>query len=172
MMSNSLWPFPAWPNPKDSGHKRPPFNPANHEESPFMKKLLTAALISLTLGTANAQTPPAGYVQLTTAEKSNVTYYINPTSVRAQRFVNTPNPARLAVANFWASKGVFARQIFNCDNNTFAQVEYGPQGQEFASTNWNAAIDGTVIRVLLDVTCSIAYQPAQTPDNKPRGSNV
>jgi hypothetical protein len=35
------WPFPAFPNPLDTGHKRPKFNPtlarklANHEESPL-----------------------------------------------------------------------------------------------------------------------------------------
>jgi len=138
-----------------------------------MKKLITAALIALTLGTANAQVPD-GYVQLTTATKSNITYYINPASVKAQRFINTNNPARLAVANFWASSGAFGRQIFNCDNNTFAQVEYGPQGQELASSQWNAAIEGSVVRVLLDVSCSIAYLPITppAPSNRSRGDNV
>lgn len=29
------WPFPPFPNPLDNGHKRPKFNPANHEESPL-----------------------------------------------------------------------------------------------------------------------------------------
>lgn len=29
------WPFPAFPNPLDTGLKRPKFNPANHEESPL-----------------------------------------------------------------------------------------------------------------------------------------
>jgi hypothetical protein len=29
------WPFPAFPNPLDTGYKRPKFNPANHEESPL-----------------------------------------------------------------------------------------------------------------------------------------
>jgi hypothetical protein len=29
------WPFPAFPNPLDNGHKRPPFNPANHEDAPL-----------------------------------------------------------------------------------------------------------------------------------------
>lgn len=31
----NAWPFPAFPNPLDTGHKRPRFNPANHEESPL-----------------------------------------------------------------------------------------------------------------------------------------
>jgi hypothetical protein len=30
----TVWPFPAFPNPLDTGHKRPKFNPNNHEESP------------------------------------------------------------------------------------------------------------------------------------------
>ena len=30
-----VWPFPPFPNPLDTGHKRPKFNPANHEESPL-----------------------------------------------------------------------------------------------------------------------------------------
>jgi hypothetical protein len=29
------WPFPAFPNPLDTGHKKPKFNPNNHEESPL-----------------------------------------------------------------------------------------------------------------------------------------
>ena len=29
------WPFPAWPNPLDTGHNRPKFNPANHEDAPL-----------------------------------------------------------------------------------------------------------------------------------------
>jgi hypothetical protein len=29
------WPFPTFPNPLDSGHKRPPFNPNNHEDAPL-----------------------------------------------------------------------------------------------------------------------------------------
>jgi len=33
------WPFPAFPNPLDTGrsagHKRPKFNPNNYEESPL-----------------------------------------------------------------------------------------------------------------------------------------
>ena len=31
----NYWPFPVFPNPLDTGHKRPVFNPANHEESPL-----------------------------------------------------------------------------------------------------------------------------------------
>ena len=30
-----MWPFPAFPNPLDTGHKLPKFNPSNHEESPL-----------------------------------------------------------------------------------------------------------------------------------------
>ena len=30
-----MWPFPAFPNPLDTGHKRPKFNPANHEDAPL-----------------------------------------------------------------------------------------------------------------------------------------
>lgn len=29
------WPFPSFPNPLDNGHKRPKFNPANHEDAPL-----------------------------------------------------------------------------------------------------------------------------------------
>jgi hypothetical protein len=29
------WPFPPFPNPLDTGYKRPKFNPNNHEESPL-----------------------------------------------------------------------------------------------------------------------------------------
>jgi len=29
------WPFPAWPNPLDTGYKQPKFNPANHEDAPL-----------------------------------------------------------------------------------------------------------------------------------------
>ena len=29
------WPFPAFPNPLDTGHKRPKFNPSNHEDAPL-----------------------------------------------------------------------------------------------------------------------------------------
>lgn len=28
-----LWPFPVFPNPSDTGHKRPKFNPSNHEDA-------------------------------------------------------------------------------------------------------------------------------------------
>jgi len=28
-----IWPFPSFPNPLDTGHKRPKFNPANHEDA-------------------------------------------------------------------------------------------------------------------------------------------
>jgi hypothetical protein len=29
------WPFPAFPNPLDTGHKQPKFNPSNHEDAPL-----------------------------------------------------------------------------------------------------------------------------------------
>ena len=29
------WPFPAFPNKKDSGTKVPKFNPDNHEDAPL-----------------------------------------------------------------------------------------------------------------------------------------
>jgi len=29
------WPFPSFPNPLDTGHKRPKFNPSNHEDAPL-----------------------------------------------------------------------------------------------------------------------------------------
>ena len=29
------WPFPIFPNPLDNGHKRPKFNPNNHEDAPL-----------------------------------------------------------------------------------------------------------------------------------------
>ena len=29
------WPFPMFPNPLDAGHKKPKFNPANHEDAPL-----------------------------------------------------------------------------------------------------------------------------------------
>ena len=29
------WPFPSFPNPLDAGHKRPKFNPSNHEDAPL-----------------------------------------------------------------------------------------------------------------------------------------
>lgn len=29
------WPFPPFPNPKDTGNRVPKFNPDNHEESPL-----------------------------------------------------------------------------------------------------------------------------------------
>jgi hypothetical protein len=35
MSAAKTWPFPEFPNPLDSGHKRPPFNPANHEDAPL-----------------------------------------------------------------------------------------------------------------------------------------
>ena len=31
----TVWPFPTFPNPLDTGQKRPPFNPANHEDAPL-----------------------------------------------------------------------------------------------------------------------------------------
>lgn len=31
---NSVWPFPPFPNPKDTGTKQPKFNPDNHEDAP------------------------------------------------------------------------------------------------------------------------------------------
>jgi len=30
-----VWPFPSFPNPLDTGHKRPKFNPSNHEDAPL-----------------------------------------------------------------------------------------------------------------------------------------
>jgi hypothetical protein len=27
------WPFPVFPNPLDTGHKQPKFNPSNHEDA-------------------------------------------------------------------------------------------------------------------------------------------
>lgn len=33
--AGSVWPFPTWPNPLDTGHKRPKFNPSNHEDAPL-----------------------------------------------------------------------------------------------------------------------------------------
>jgi hypothetical protein len=35
LVTAESWPFPPFPNPLDTGHKRPKFNPANHEESPL-----------------------------------------------------------------------------------------------------------------------------------------
>ena len=35
MTYNNVWPFPAFPNPLDTGHKVPRFNPANHEDAPL-----------------------------------------------------------------------------------------------------------------------------------------
>ena len=32
---SAFWPFPAFPNPLDAGHKRPKFNPSNHEDAPL-----------------------------------------------------------------------------------------------------------------------------------------
>jgi hypothetical protein len=29
------WPFPAFPNPKDTGSRVPKFNPGNYEEAPL-----------------------------------------------------------------------------------------------------------------------------------------
>jgi hypothetical protein len=29
------WPFPPFPNPKDTGTKQPRFNPDNHEDAPL-----------------------------------------------------------------------------------------------------------------------------------------
>jgi hypothetical protein len=34
-VADKCWPFPTWPNPLDTGHNRPKFNPANHEEAPL-----------------------------------------------------------------------------------------------------------------------------------------
>jgi hypothetical protein len=31
---NSVWPFPPFPNPKDTGNRVPKFNPDNHEDAP------------------------------------------------------------------------------------------------------------------------------------------
>lgn len=31
----NTWPFPPFPNPLDTGLKRPKFNPANHEDAPL-----------------------------------------------------------------------------------------------------------------------------------------
>ena len=30
-----MWPFPTFPNPKDTGNKTPKFNPDNHEDAPL-----------------------------------------------------------------------------------------------------------------------------------------
>ena len=35
LVTAESWPFPAFPNPLDTGNKVPKFNPANHEESPL-----------------------------------------------------------------------------------------------------------------------------------------
>lgn len=32
---SAFWPFPVFPNPLDTGHKRPKFNPSNHEDAPL-----------------------------------------------------------------------------------------------------------------------------------------
>lgn len=29
------WPFPVFPNPLDTGHRQPKFNPSNHEDAPL-----------------------------------------------------------------------------------------------------------------------------------------
>jgi hypothetical protein len=29
------WPFPQFPNPKDTGNRVPKFNPGNHEDAPL-----------------------------------------------------------------------------------------------------------------------------------------
>ena len=31
----NMWPFPPFPNPKDTGNKVPKFNPGNYEEAPL-----------------------------------------------------------------------------------------------------------------------------------------
>jgi hypothetical protein len=31
----NMWPFPPFPNPKDTGNRVPKFNPGNHEEAPL-----------------------------------------------------------------------------------------------------------------------------------------
>ena len=33
-MSNTNWPFPPFPNPKDTGNRVPKFNPDNYEDAP------------------------------------------------------------------------------------------------------------------------------------------
>lgn len=32
--ANPVWPFPPFPNPKDTGTKQPKFNPENEEDAP------------------------------------------------------------------------------------------------------------------------------------------
>jgi hypothetical protein len=34
-MALTVWPFPAFPNPLDTGRKQPVFNPNNHEDAPL-----------------------------------------------------------------------------------------------------------------------------------------
>jgi len=34
-MSNTTWPFPPFPNPKDTGNRVPKFNPDDHEDAPL-----------------------------------------------------------------------------------------------------------------------------------------
>jgi hypothetical protein len=31
-----MWPFPPHPNPSDKGSSVPKFNPANHEDAPYV----------------------------------------------------------------------------------------------------------------------------------------
>ena len=32
---SNVWPFPAFPNPLNTGRKQPVFNPNNHEDAPL-----------------------------------------------------------------------------------------------------------------------------------------
>jgi hypothetical protein len=35
MQGSFSWPFPPFPNPKDTGNRVPKFNPGNHEDAPL-----------------------------------------------------------------------------------------------------------------------------------------
>ena len=45
----NTWPFPAFPNPQDKPGKGPKFNPNNHEDAPFVQKVLPNAVADATI---------------------------------------------------------------------------------------------------------------------------
>lgn len=129
--------------------------------------LLTAAIAS-TMASAQDyphHNAPNGYLFLTSSPKGNY-FYINLDSIKPQRFINTNSPAKLAIGNFWAwPEGRFNRVVANCDSNTYATVHAGYQGIEQPGT-WQPAIDGTVVRVMVDVLCAVAHEGVKPPKGK------
>jgi hypothetical protein len=120
-----------------------------------MKKLtIIACMLASTMAAAQTQAPN-GYVHIAD-NTEGVNFYAHLGSIKPQRFINSTNPARLAIGNFWQTFGGFSRLVANCDTSAISAVRMNTQGGE-AAGHWEPAIDGTVNKQLVNVLCAVAY---------------